>query len=49
VLATQIVLISEIALVVAGVAWMLLTVRRSVRISGVRRTRYELLQPTKER
>ncbi|CAL9327226.1 hypothetical protein [Streptomyces sp. SudanB182_2057] len=46
--AARIVLVSEIALVVAGIAWMLLTVRRSVRVSGVRRTRHELLQPTRE-
>ncbi|WP_172386272.1 hypothetical protein [Streptomyces sp. MNP-20] len=47
-LAARIVLISEIALVVAGVAWMLISVRHSARISGARRARHELLKPTAE-
>ncbi|MFF7994161.1 hypothetical protein ACFZDG_30805 [Kitasatospora xanthocidica] len=45
---TRLVLGAEIALVVAGVAWMLLGVRHRATIAGARRTRHELLAPTRE-
>ncbi|MGW2226863.1 hypothetical protein [Streptomyces formicae] len=47
-LTARMVLIGEIALVVSGVVWMLISVRRSARISGARRARHELLKPTAE-
>lgn len=46
--AAQVVLISEVVLVVAGVAWMLISVRYRARIAGARRARHELLKPTTE-
>ncbi|MEV5977508.1 hypothetical protein [Streptomyces sp. NPDC052114] len=47
-LVARIVLIGETVLVVAGVAWMLISVRHRVRIAGERRARHELLKPTTE-
>ncbi|MFJ2774685.1 hypothetical protein [Streptomyces sp. NPDC087300] len=45
-LAVQIVLIVELALVISGVAWMLIGIRSGVRIAGARRVRHQLLEPT---
>lgn len=47
-LAANIVLASEILLVVMGIVWMLATVRNRAQIAGVTRPRYGLLQPTGE-
>ncbi|WP_224274632.1 hypothetical protein [Streptomyces sp. LS1784] len=44
----QLVLGAETALVIVGVAWMLLGIRHRARIAGASRARHELLTPTRD-